>query len=76
MLARLGAALLVGFVLGPTIPLLQRGAIRLSAPGVVGAIQSHGAAQLSGWAGLLVVGMGLRLIPPFAGRPPLRRADK
>lgn len=71
ILAGLGAALLVGFVLGPAIPLLQHGAIRLGGLGVEGAIQAHGAAQLSGWAGLLVVGMGLRLLPRFAGRPPL-----
>ena len=74
MLAGLGAALLVGFVLGPAIPLLQHGAIRLGGLGVEGAIQAHGAAQLSGWAGLLVVGMGLRLLPRFAGRPPLAPA--
>ena len=74
MLAGLGAALLVGFVLGPAIPLLQHGAIRLGGLGVEGAVQAHGAAQLSGWAGLLVVGMGLRLLPRFAGRPPLMPA--
>jgi hypothetical protein len=71
MLTGLGAALLVGFVLGPAIPLLQHGAIRLHGLGLERAIQAHGAAQLSGWAGLLVVGMGLRLLPRFAGRPPL-----
>jgi hypothetical protein len=71
ILVGLGAALLVGFVLGAAIPLLEHGAFRLSGPGVEGAIQAHGAAQLSGWAGLLVVGMGLRLLPRFAGRPPI-----
>jgi len=71
MLAGLGAALLVGFVLGPAIPLVEHGVVRVSGAGVEGVIQAHGAAQLSGFAGLLVVGMGLRLLPRFAGRPPL-----
>ncbi|HEY8680872.1 MAG TPA: hypothetical protein VIN01_07440, partial [Candidatus Dormibacteraeota bacterium] len=74
MLAGLGAALLVGFVLGPAIPLVEHGVVRVSDAGVEGVIQAHGAAQLSGFAGLLIVGMGLRLLPRFAGRPPLMPA--
>jgi hypothetical protein len=35
--------------------------------------QAHGAAQLQGWAGLFVAGMGLRLLPRFAGKKPLPR---
>jgi hypothetical protein len=34
-------------------------------------IQAHGSSQLEGWAGLFVAGMGLRLLPRFAGRRPL-----
>jgi drug/metabolite transporter (DMT)-like permease len=36
-------------------------------------IQAHGWAQVQGWAGLFVAGMGLRLLPRFAGRQPIRR---
>lgn len=36
-------------------------------------IQAHGWAQLQGWAGLFVAGMAFRLLPRFAGRPPLPR---
>jgi uncharacterized protein involved in response to NO len=35
--------------------------------------QAHGWAQLEGWAGLFVAGMGLRLFPRFAGRRPVHR---
>ena len=36
-------------------------------------IQAHGWAQVQGWAGLFVAGMGLRLLPRFAARQPVRR---
>lgn len=36
-------------------------------------IQAHGWAQLQGWAGLFVAGMGLRVLPRFAGRRPISR---
>lgn len=36
-------------------------------------IQAHGWAQLQGWSGLFVAGMGLRLLPRFGGRKPLGR---
>jgi uncharacterized protein involved in response to NO len=32
-------------------------------------VQAHGHLQAIGWAGLFVIGMSLRLIPRFAGRP-------
>ncbi len=31
--------------------------------------QAHGHLQVVGWLGLFIVGMGLRLVPRFAGRP-------
>lgn len=36
-------------------------------------IQAHGWAQLEGWAGLFVAGMGIRILPRFAGMRPLHR---
>ncbi len=36
-----------------------------------GLVQAHGALQLQGWAGLVVAGMGLRMVPRLAGRRPL-----
>ena len=36
-------------------------------------IQAHGWAQLQGWAGLFVAGMGLRLLPRFSGHRPLAK---
>lgn len=36
-------------------------------------IQAHGWAQVQGWAGLFVAAMGLRLLPRFAARQPIRR---
>ena len=66
-------ALAAGFALAVILPLAESGTI----PGALRVprlIQAHGWAQLQGWAGLFVAGMGMRLIPRFAGRQPIKRS--
>ncbi len=64
-------AIVGGFSLGVVTALAGAGVILEDrAPWLA---QSHGWAQLQGWAGLFVAGMGLRLLPRFAGRKPLPR---
>jgi len=59
----------VGFALAIAIPLSATGVFWVAKQPWL--IQAHGAAQLQGWAGLFVAGMGLRLLPRFAGRRPV-----
>jgi hypothetical protein len=66
VLASLGLAVLVGFVLGIQVPvsrLLDGGNPARTAD----LIQAHGQVQLLGFAGLFVMGMSFRLTPRFAG---------
>lgn len=68
----LTAALAGGFLLAAWLPLAATG----NAPGqgrVPWLIQAHGWIQVQGWAGMFVAGMGIRLMPRFAGRPPIGR---
>ena len=70
--AALAAAVAGGFLLAAWLPLAATG----NAPGqdrVPWLIQAHGWIQVQGWAGLFVAGMALRLMPRFAGRPPIGR---
>ncbi len=70
--AALAAALAGGFLLAAWLPLAATG----NAPGqdrVPWLIQAHGWIQVQGWAGLFVAGMAIRLVPRFAGRPPIGR---
>ncbi len=70
--AALAAALAGGFLLATWLPLAATG----NAPGqdrVPWLIQAHGWIQVQGWAGLFIAGMAVRLMPRFAGRPPVRR---
>ena len=62
-------ALGAGFVLAVLLPLTAAGHLDWAAryPAMV---QAHGAVQLQGFAGLFVAGMGLRLVPRFAGARP------
>lgn len=73
----IGGALLMavggGFVLAILLSLAQAGSLGLE-DRVPWLIQAHGWAQVQGWAGLFVAGMGLRLLPRFAGRKPIGRA--
>ena len=62
-----------GFVLAVLLSLAQAGLLGLE-DRVPWLIQAHGWAQVQGWAGLFVAGMGLRLLPRFAGRKPVRRS--
>lgn len=65
----MAAGLLGGFALGIAVGLAQAGiAWSDRTPWL---IQAHGWAQLQGWTGLFVAGMGFRLLPRFAGRRPL-----
>jgi hypothetical protein len=67
----LAVALLGGFTLGVVVALSASGLVwEARTPWLT---QAHGWAQLEGWAGLFVAGMGLRLLPRFAGRHPLSR---
>lgn len=61
-----------GFVLAVLLSLTQSGTLG-GEERVPWLIQAHGWAQVQGWAGLFVAGMGLRLLPRFAGRQPIRR---
>src|SRR5690606_36994784 len=57
---------LVGFLLGAHVPLsrlLDGGSSQRTAD----LVQAHGQVQLLGFAGLYVIGMGLRLLPRFVG---------
>ena len=73
----IGGALLMavggGFVLAILLSLAEAGSLGLE-DRVPWLIQAHGWAQVQGWAGLFVAGMGLRLLPRFAGRKPFGRA--
>ncbi|MEP7215647.1 MAG: hypothetical protein ABI782_05290 [Anaerolineaceae bacterium] len=72
----IGGALLMavggGFVLAVLLSLAEAGSLGLE-DRVPWLIQAHGWAQVQGWAGLFVAGMGLRLLPRFAGRKPIAR---
>ncbi|MBA4179596.1 MAG: hypothetical protein C0506_03315 [Anaerolinea sp.] len=61
-----------GLVLAILLSLAQSGAFGWEER-VPWLIQAHGWAQVQGWAGLFVAGMGLRLLPRFAARQPFRR---
>lgn len=63
-------ALAGGFLLAVLLPLAITGTIPWETR-VPQLTQAHGWAQLQGWAGLFVAGMAMRLIPRFAGRPPV-----
>jgi len=63
-------ALAAGFLLAVILPLSAAGTLPW-AGSVPRLTQAHGWAQLQGWAGLFVAGMGLRMMPRFAGRRPL-----
>lgn len=54
-----------GLALGVAIPLTGGGEAT---------VQAHEAAQLQGWLGLFVAGMGLRLVPRLSGRRPFPTA--
>jgi hypothetical protein len=69
MAASLGVALGAGLVLAVLLAVTtSRG------PNQARLVQAHGWAQLQGWLGIFVAGMGLRLIPRLCGRRPLPRA--
>jgi len=66
--AAIGLALIVGFGLGGV--LFAAPALRMPLGGwVVAAAQVHGHIQLFGWAGLMVLGIGLHFLPRLRGRP-------
>lgn len=71
--AALASALAGGFLLAVWMPLAATDTVG-PADRVPWMIQAHGWVQLQGWAGLFVAGMGIRLIPRFAGRRPLPRS--
>ena len=70
----IGSALVValagGFLLAVVLPLSATGILPWEER-VPRLVQAHGCAQLQGWAGLFVAGMGIRLLPRFAGRKPV-----
>ncbi len=66
----LAIALAGGFLLAVALPLSATGILPWEER-VPRLIQAHGWAQLQGWAGLFVAGMGIRLLPRFAGRKPV-----
>ena len=72
----IGGAMLMaiggGFALAVLLSLAEAGSLGLE-DRVPWLIQAHGWAQVQGWAGLFVAGMGLRLLPRFAGRQPIAR---
>lgn len=70
--AALASALAGGFLLAVWMPLAATDSVGPSGR-VPWMIQAHGWIQLQGWAGLFVAGMGIRLIPRFAGRKPVPR---
>ncbi|MCK9517748.1 MAG: hypothetical protein M0R74_01795 [Dehalococcoidia bacterium] len=63
-------ALAAGFLLAVIVPLTATGTLPWDER-LPQLVQAHGWAQLQGWAGLFVAGMAMRLIPRFAGRPPI-----
>ena len=65
-------ALAGGFLLAVVLPLSATGILPWEER-VPRLVQAHGWAQLQGWAGLFVAGMGIRLLPRFAGRKPVSR---
>ena len=71
--AALGVALLAGFVLAVLLPLalVLRWDWGVRWPALA---QAHGHAQVLGWAGLFILGMGYRLVPRFTGVPLRGRA--
>lgn len=73
MATALAFALGAGFVLAVLAPLAAAGTLPWQTH-YTALVQAHGAAQLEGFAGLFVMGMGLRLAPRFAGvhQPPHR----
>lgn len=70
--AALVMALGGGFLLAVVLPLSATGILRWEER-VPWLIQAHGWAQLQGWAGLFLAGMAMRLMPRFAGRPPISK---
>lgn len=70
--AALAAALGGGFLMAVWMPLAATGAVG-GQDRVPWLIQAHGWVQVQGWAGLFVAGMAVRLMPRFAGRPPVGR---
>jgi hypothetical protein len=70
--AAMASALAGGFLLAVWMPLAATDTIGPS-DRVPWMIQAHGWIQLQGWGGLFVAGMGIRLIPRFAGRKPVPR---
>ncbi|HEX6031962.1 MAG TPA: NnrS family protein [Tepidiformaceae bacterium] len=71
MITGLLIALAGGFVLAVVAPLAATGVLPYEEKSQL-LIQAHGWAQLVGFAGVIVAGMALRLIPRFAGVPPPR----
>ncbi|HNO65921.1 MAG TPA: hypothetical protein PKK39_06200 [Tepidiformaceae bacterium] len=65
------SALAGGFLLAVWMPLAATDTVG-PAYRVPWMIQAHGWIQLQGWAGLFVAGMGIRLLPRFAGRRPVQ----
>lgn len=70
--AALAAALGGGFLMAVWMPLAATGAMT-GQDRVPWLVQAHGWVQVQGWAGLFVAGMAVRLMPRFAGRPPVGR---
>lgn len=68
--AALALTLAAGLTLGILVALGEAGRPTLGAR-LPRLIQAHAWTQLQGWLGLLVAGMGLRLIPRLCGRRPL-----
>lgn len=73
MATALAFALGAGFVLAILAPLAAADTLPWQTH-YLALVQAHGAAQLEGFAGLFVIGMGLRLAPRFSGvsQPPHR----
>lgn len=70
--AALVAALGGGFLMAVWLPLAATATVG-GQDRVPWLIQAHGWVQVQGWAGLFVAGMAVRLMPRFAGRPPVGR---
>src|SRR5579859_3386119 len=62
-------AVVAGFGLGWWLMLYQTFGIPLPAAGWLAMVQVHGHMQLMGFAGLLVMGIGYRLLPRFRQAP-------
>ena len=70
----MASALAITLLAGLTLPCLIAAGYSGQAPWsgrLDNLVQAHGALQLQGWAGLVVAGMGLRMVPRLAGRRPL-----